>query len=401
MDILCEQSLFNTRRGVGNRRVHVYPYKKILNSPLKNERLRLVELHWDMHESIKPDFVDTPQKLKDVQISAIRAETRCPGEFGEVDSFVKKSESVRINDDDQPTNDYLANSLPEGIGKAHNHGYKTKRYKCHYCPQVGRVPRYRTLQRALLHRAHCNHNPHRVQHYNEFLSKPLFRQFNSARPSYASRKSKSSIKCWVVVDGNKYSCRECMDHGEELKIWKCKTSVKRHCAAKCKYRDISTACEPMFVDNEEISNHKKCAGQSQHEPRKSKWGDMGINESQDGKMKLEGMDSCVKPKYQNPRIAEYQHSPINSHKFDKRSHWFQLDRCRWICRACLENKEPIKTWSSEACVRTHWRTNCKYNDRIDPFGKHVLSPLRKKSIRENHSNPKMNRLKVRSGFGMF
>ena len=284
MDVLCEQSLFRKGRRVGNGQVHVYPYKKNLHCPLEYEGVKLVELHWDVDESTISNsiaVVDEPQKLEDVQNPVIEGATLLTEQFGEeVESFsyetdtdesvAEEKESSCIYEDEQSAKTSPVNSLPEGIGKAHRRGDKTRRYKCLYCPQIGLIPGRRTMKSAMFHRAHCNHNPHRDRHYEEYRSKTSSRKISCPQVPSSAGKSNSLIKCWVVVDGNKYACRECVDNGEELKIWKCRTSVKTHCVMKCKYRNTSTNAKPSIIDSNESSDNAICTDRSKEDAIESK-----------------------------------------------------------------------------------------------------------------------------------
>jgi hypothetical protein len=338
MDTLCEQSLFSNSRRVGNNgRVHVYPYKRILHCPVQYEGLKLKELQWDMHESIKPNSIAVviePQKLEDVQISWTPEGTQHGEEFDdEVDSSSNESDTDRSiaetrnssdnYEDEQPVQNRPVSSLPEGMGNARFSSYKIKRYKCLYCSQVGRFPGCRTLQRAMSHRAHCDHNPNRDQHYKEFRSKTSSRQINHPRGHPAAQKSKSSAKYWVIVDGSKYGCRDCLDRGDASKVWECKLSVVAH-YAKCKYRIAAAKTKPTFVDNNEIQHYEEF---------RSKTSSRQIN---------------------HPRGHPAAQKSESSAKY-----WVAVDGSKYGCRDCLDRGDASKVWECKVSVIAHY-AKCKY-----------------------------------------
>ena len=408
MDTLCEQSLFSSRRRVGNGRVHVYPYKKILHCPVQHEGLKLKELQWDMDESIKPNSIAVviePQKSEDVQISWTPEGTQHPEGFEEevdsssyesdTDKSIAETRNSSYNDEaEQPVKNRPVSSLPEGIGNTRFGGYKTKRYKCLYCPQVGPLPGRRTMQRAMFHRAHCNYNPNRDQHYEEFRSKTSSRQINRPRAPPAA-----STTCWVVVDGNKYSCRDCVDNGETSKVWKYKVSVKNHCAVKCKYRDTSTKTKPTFVDNDEISDNSGRTDRSQiNRPRAPPaasttcWVVVDGNKyacrdcvdngetSKVWKYKVSVKNHCaVKCKYRDtstktkPTFVDNNEISDNSGRTDRSqinrprappaastTCWVVVDGNKYACRDCVDNGETSKVWKYKVSVKNHCAVKCKY-----------------------------------------
>jgi len=67
----------------------------------------------------------------------------------------------------------------------------------------------------------------------------------------------------------------------------------------------------------------------------------------------------------------------------KRKHWskyfVKFDNKKWTCRACQENGEPEKYWTSQAWVRRHWM-GCAHNPNI---GQHIpVVRAKKKKIQK-------------------
>jgi hypothetical protein len=338
MDVLCEQSLFSKKRHISIGRANVYPYKKTLHCPVQYEGLKLIKLHWDVDESVKPNsiaVVDESQKLEDIQISLTQEGTQFPEQFEEevesscyntdIDEPITEMNDSNCNyEDEQLAKNRTVKSLPEGIGNARFP--KTRRYKCLYCPQVGLIAGRRTMQRAMFHRAHCNHNPHRDQHFEEYRSKTSSRRIRGPQvpprvpPRVPpTRKSNALIKRWVVVDGDKYACRECVNNGEEFKTWKCKPSVKTHCTLKCKYRDTSTT---IFLDRKKYSDGDKWRHRREGKPANRELeGNTDESESEETEQEV---NTSAKLQSRKPSKVKNRQLDIKTPKFHEKCRWLKL-----------------------------------------------------------------------------